>query len=223
MKLFINDKPVSIVKLDAPVHKDYDVVLKRDEDITSKKLLGDVLIYDAKAAQIDRLIKILENKKLKELWSITFAVRDKGLMKDYVKDNFKIIKAAGGIVRKGDKVLMIFRLGKWDLPKGKLNKHEDPAEGALREVEEECNIKVSLDKKIGSTWHSYIRKGKRILKKTYWYEMTCVSDDDMAPQTEEFIEEVVWMSNKEVKSALKNTYKSIEEIVKVYNKTPQSL
>ena len=70
---------------------------------------------------------------------------------------------------KGDQVLMIYRLGKWDLPKGKLKSDEDQAAGALREVEEETNIKLELGEELPSTWHSYAYKGNKMLKKTSWF------------------------------------------------------
>lgn len=54
----------------------------------------------------------------------------------------KFILAAGGLVKNTeDQWLLIFRLGKWDLPKGKLENGETPEAAALREVEEECGIK----------------------------------------------------------------------------------
>jgi ADP-ribose pyrophosphatase YjhB (NUDIX family) len=157
-------------------------------------------------------LRIIEFKKLKKLKAISFAVSDYETVVDFIKDQFKIIKASGGIVKKGDKVLMIFRLKKWDLPKGKLKKDEDSLKGAKREVEEECNIKVDVREKLCSTWHTYIRKDRRILKKTNWYIMNCADDSNMRPQLEEFIEEVKWMKKEDVQKALKNSYLSIEEV-----------
>jgi 8-oxo-(d)GTP phosphatase len=218
MKLFINDKLVKIVNLNSSTSGNYDVVIKGSEELVSKKLIGNVIVQNAETSQIERLFDLLEVKKLKKLQSISFAVSDKKMIKEFIKDHFKIIKAAGGIVQKDHQILMIYRLKKWDLPKGKLKKGEDPLLGARREVEEECNISVEVGKKLGSTWHSYIRKGKRILKKTDWFLMQCISDENMQPQTEEFIEEVRWMDKKEVKEATNGTYKSIEEIIRQYYK-----
>jgi 8-oxo-(d)GTP phosphatase len=219
MKLFINDKPVKVTKLDKEVNsKDFEVVLLSNDELLSKKLVGRVLVKNASNAQIDRLFKLLEVKKLKKLVSITFDVNDLEQTCEFIKDQFKIIKAGGGVVKKGDKILMIYRLKKWDLPKGKLKKNEDTKEGGKREVEEECNIKVAPGEKICSTWHSYIRQGKRILKKTDWFEMNCINDSSMKPQVKEFIEEVRWMDRKEVKKALGNSYKSIEQVFKKYFK-----
>jgi ADP-ribose pyrophosphatase YjhB (NUDIX family) len=213
MKIFVNDKPVKIISFEERnTVTGYDTILKGTDEITSKKLVGHVIIQNATTLQIERLLRILEFKKIKKLIAITFAVSDYETVKDFIKDQFKIIKASGGIVRKGDKVLMIFRLKKWDLPKGKLKKEEDSLKGAKREVEEECNIKVDVREKLCSTWHTYIRRDRRILKKTNWYIMNCSDDSNMRPQLEEFIEEVKWMKKDEVQKALKNSYLSIEEV-----------
>jgi ADP-ribose pyrophosphatase YjhB (NUDIX family) len=219
MKLFINDKPVKVKKLDGQFNpKDFNIILNGSDDILSKKMVGNVLVKNSSHSQLERLFKLLEIKKLKKLNSITFDVFDQEATEEFIKDQFKIIKAAGGIVRKGDKILMIYRLKKWDLPKGKLKKNEDNKEGAKREVEEECNIKVITKDKICSTWHSYIRMGKRILKKTDWFEMECLNDSNMKPQLKEDIEEVKWMDKKEARNVLSNSYKSIDQVFKKYFK-----
>lgn len=219
MKIFINDKPVKISSLHGQLNsKEYDVVLNSKDEINSRQLVGKVLVYGSTLDQLERFLKLTEVKKLKKLESITFQVQDKSAAKQFVKDHFKIIKASGGLVINGDKVLMIYRLKKWDLPKGKLKKKENLAEGAKREVEEECSIKVEVKDKIGNTWHSYTQKGKRILKRTTWYEMICLDDSTMKPQLKEFIEEVRWVDKKEVKDLLENSYKSIEQVFNKYSK-----
>jgi len=214
MKLFLNDKPVWIVQLGEQLDSSaYDAVLDGKNEIISKNLVGNVIIMGASPSHIDRLLKLLEVKKLKKLKEITFAVPDRKFAVEFVKDQFKIVKAAGGIVVKEDKILMIFRLKKWDLPKGKLRKKEDSEKGAKREVEEECNIKVEVKEKICKTWHTYVRKGRRILKKTTWYLMENVNDSMMRPQIEEYIEEVRSMHKKNFKKASKNYNRSIEEVL----------
>ena len=56
--------------------------------------------------------------------------------------HFKLVKAAGGLViNKSGEVLLIFRRGKWDLPKGKLDDNESLVECAVREVQEETGLK----------------------------------------------------------------------------------
>ena len=49
---------------------------------------------------------------------------------------FNIIKAGGGVVNNNkNQILFIYRLKRWDLPKGKLDKGETIRECAEREVE----------------------------------------------------------------------------------------
>lgn len=220
MKIFINDKPVNILKAEEIVNPSaYEVVVNGPEtDIAAIKLEDDVLIKDASASQIDAVMNFMKRRKLKKLESVTFTVNDHTSVKHFIKSRFNIIKAAGGVVQKDDKVLLIYRLKKWDLPKGKLDPGETVAEGALREVEEECNVKVKLGNKICSTWHTYTRNRKRILKKTTWYAMQCLEDENMKPQQEESIEEVRWMNAREVRQAMYNSYPSIRQVFQAYYK-----
>jgi 8-oxo-dGTP pyrophosphatase MutT (NUDIX family) len=225
MKLFINDIPITLIEnADFDQFEKYDVVYEGSKDkITSAGLIDDVLIHNATLAHIDLLLKQLAAKKLKKLDSISMTVSDLETAKEFVKSKFTIIKAGGGIVRKGDRHLLIYRIGKWDLPKGKLEKGEKPKVGAKREVEEECNIKVLLKDKICSTWHSYTRNGKNILKKTNWYLMDCVDDSQMKPQIEEDIEDVRWLQTRELNTALYNSYPSIRYVFKMYYQVMEKL
>lgn len=219
MNLFISDKPVLIRNFDDFKVEEYDTVVDGQEVLTTNKLIGNVLVENASVLNVERLIKILEIKKLKKVDKITFLVQDKKLVEQVIKDNFRIIKAGGGIVEKDDKVLMIFRLKKWDLPKGKLKKKESPKVGACREVEEECSIKVELKEKLCVTWHTYTRKGKKYLKKINWYTMSCLSDKNMQPQLEEDIQEVRWVDKKEALKLVNKSYKSISAVYEQYIET----
>jgi len=111
---------------------------------------------------------------------------------------------------------MIHRLGKWDLPKGKLERGETIEEGAVREVEEECGVKVKISDPLDETWHTYYRKKKLYIKKTYWYLMECLDDSDMCPQIEEDIEKVEWKTEKQAVKLLDKTYKNIQKVIKNY-------
>lgn len=221
MKIFVNDIPVNIIRADEVIDlTQYEEVIEGYAlmSIEDMKFKDDVLIRKASAEQIERLLKYMKGRKLKKLDSLTVTVNDHKSVKHFVKSKFKVIEAAGGVVRKDDKVLLIYRLGVWDLPKGKLEKKEAIAEGALREVEEECNISVALGEKICSTWHTYTHNGKRVLKKTTWYSMSCVDDSKMKPQIEEDIEETRWMNPREVRLAMYNSYPSIRHVFKEYYK-----
>ena len=218
MKLFVNSIPVRIQKLSKGFKiSDYDVIVNGgNKNIYVGMLIGDVLINDASIAQIDRIFRLMRRKRLQKLRSITFTVNDRESVKHFVKSRFKIIKAGGGIVRKNNSLLMIYRLNRWDLPKGKLEKDEYWEVGAKREVEEECNITVNMEGKICSTWHSYSLNGKNILKKTVWYAMSCVDDSEMNPQITEDIQAVEWKNDEALREALFNTYPSIRYVIQRY-------
>lgn len=217
MKLFVNDKYVHLIPADQFAGAGaYDLELSPEVPLSEVKLQGRVLIWNGNPAYIDALLMQMEVKKLKKLDHIDFVTERYDEVKNFVKDQFKIVKAAGGLVFKGEKMLMIYRLGVWDLPKGKLEKGEKTIEGALREVEEECAISVVADEKITSTWHTYVSDGRKILKKTTWYRMQCLSDAGMKPQTEEGIEDIRWMTRKEVDSALRHSYNSIRQVFASY-------
>lgn len=111
---------------------------------------------------------------------------------------YKIIEAAGGLVTNeanfNSNILVMFRRGSWDLPKGKIDEGETPEIAAVREVMEETGVQnICLGKKLGDTYHTYEQKGKRILKKTYWYAMT-TAHNALTPQTEEDIERLEWVN-----------------------------
>ena len=217
MNVFINDVPLIIKNFSDKVYKHkYDLVLGATDEFTSKDLVGDVLVRDATPAFLDRLLRIMEVKKLKKLDSLTMLVRKKKNLILHLKDQFKIAKAAGGLVVKDGQVLMIYRLGKWDLPKGKLKNDEDTVLGALREVEEETNIKLAIGEQLPSTWHSYAYKGNKMLKKTSWYVMQSLDDSLMKPQAEEYIEEVRWMEPHEALAKLDDSYASIALVMRHY-------
>lgn len=133
-----------------------------------------------------------------------------------ITDGIKTIFAAGGLVKNGKgKILFIHRHGKWDLPKGKVDEGEKMREAAVREVEEECGIKVDyLGKKIMSTYHTYQLKGKLVLKKTNWYEMGVNKVPKLVPQTEEDISQAVWFGKKDLPKVMENTYPLILDILK---------
>lgn len=136
--------------------------------------------------------------------------------------NFTIIQAAGGIVQNNDKdLLFIFRLGKWDLPKGKMEKGEQPEDCAVREVTEETGIQhLTIRKKTGETYHTYVEFGKHFLKVSHWYYMTCKDKQQPVAQQEENITEATWIKTKEIKVPMANTYPSIKDIMRKFFDEP---
>lgn len=130
---------------------------------------------------------------------------------------YSIIIAAGGIVRRNDEYLFIKRFGKWDIPKGKLEKSEDPQLGAIREIEEECGISNPvIEQFICETYHTYLEKNKSTLKKTYWYGLAYSGEEELIPQEEEGISKVKWFKKSKLDKIRSNTYESILEVMDTY-------
>ena len=131
-----------------------------------------------------------------------------------LNETFKMAPAAGGVVVKDGYFVAIVRNGIPDLPKGHIEKGESPEEAALREVEEETGIhNLKIVKMLPSTWHCYQVSEDWRLKRTYWYLMETSEDIRPKPQTEEGITEIKLIGNKEVGWFLKETFRSISEIL----------
>lgn len=220
MKIFVNDKPLELISYDElDPAKTYEHVYAQSDDLPSEvEWEEDVIFHEPSHDLVIRLLYLLRTRKMKKLDSVTLVTKDKKALKEFVKSRFLIVKAAGGIVSKKGKVLMIYRLGKWDFPKGKFDKGETPEACAKREVEEECNIKVKLGPHVVNTWHTYTQNRKSILKKTYWFAMDSFNDNTMKPQQEEGIEDIRWMSEADAKTALINSYPSMRHLFKQYLK-----
>ena len=196
----------------------YGLVVREFETIVPEVLVDDVLIMNASYEQVDSLLKLMTVKKFRKVHSIFISARKKRDLINYLKKKFRVVEAAGGVVEKEGKFLMIYRRKVWDLPKGKLDKGETITRCATREVEEETGVKVKIDKKVDAVWHTYIDRKKYILKKTHWYAMHCVSDKKMAPQKDEGIKKVEWMDMEEVRKALHGSYRSIRYVMQEYTK-----
>ncbi len=127
----------------------------------------------------------------------------------------KALTAAGGWVRNDHgQVLWIYRLGHWDLPKGKLETGENIEDCAVREVEEECGLTdIRLGKKLTETVHEYIQNGEHYRKTTHWYAMEVEGCPVLSPQTEEGIEWVRWVSEEEWSTEVARSYSTIQAVV----------
>lgn len=132
--------------------------------------------------------------------------------------NFTPVEAAGGIVQNDKKqLLFIYRLHKWDLPKGKVEKGEEFSTCAMREIEEETGVtNLTIRSKTGETYHTYNAYGKHFIKTTHWYYITCSSKQKLVPQKEEDIAAIQWINSKNIQEPLSNTYPSIKDIVSIF-------
>lgn len=112
----------------------------------------------------------------------------------------KNIDAGGGVVFRKNinnsvDVLLIYRNGVWDLPKGKIEKGETYEECARREVMEEVNAKElpRISQPLIHTFHTYEERKKEIHKTTYWFSMEFEHEQFFEPQLEEGITKVQWL------------------------------
>jgi 8-oxo-dGTP pyrophosphatase MutT (NUDIX family) len=188
-KVFVNDKPLFLTN---EIAKETDFQLFLLESIDIEQLI----------------VKMFQNKIQK---ASLYYPDEKAILKK-LKEKIPVCKAGGGLVynKKGD-VLFIFRNGKWDLPKGGIEKGEEIDETAMREVEEETGVgKLAINRKLQKTYHVFKRNGKYKLKVTHWFEMETDFVGIPKPQENEGIEKAVWLNPDEVKEALKNSFENIK-------------
>lgn len=193
----------------------YKVFINEKSIILSKSLIeSDKNIEFEGTYSIEMAIDLLENSKIN---NINIFGKDESEILESFYEIYDTIEAAGGIVEneKGQ-ILFIFRLGKWDLPKGKLEAGETIEEGALREVEEETGLtNVILGDEVGNTFHLYKNKNTHIIKKTYWYKMKYLGNEIPVPQTIEGITKVEWKEKDSIEKELfSNTFENIKIILK---------
>jgi 8-oxo-dGTP pyrophosphatase MutT (NUDIX family) len=199
-KIYINETPLTLMR-------ETDVIIGSN---TPENL---VARYPGNPKHLFGYIDMLE--KTRRLDSVTiYSAEYDQLVKDF-ESLYKIIEAAGGVVyQPSGKILAIFRRDFWDLPKGKIDPGESNEEAAVREVQEETGIQdVDLGDYITTTHHTYKTKSKkRILKRTYWFKMK-TSDTKLIPQTEEDIEQAIWIDTAELLEQDEPIYNNIREVL----------
>ncbi|MGQ8870083.1 NUDIX hydrolase [Myroides sp. TSA_177.3] len=191
-KVFVNDKPLFLTD---KIEKETDFQLFLLDSVDIDKII----------------IKYFQNKIDK---AFLYHPDEKAMMKR-LKEKIPVQKAGGGVVYNAEgKVLFIKRNGKWDLPKGGIEKYEEIADTAVREVEEETGVReLKVIKKLPKTYHIFKRNGKYRLKITSWFEMSTSYDGSLIGQAEEGIEEVVWFDKEQIKEAMSNSYENIKLLV----------
>ena len=197
-------------------HGKHRIYLSNDESHIAK-YEPDFVFKKPKEEQIKEALKV-SKKATKPLKILLLGNPDKILRK--VVSEFKYQLAAGGIVENSEgKILLMKRLGKWDLPKGKREKTETIEECAVREIEEETGAKgLSVQSSFAETYHTYYRNEKWIIKHTHWYLVSCENDSHLSPQHEEDIESVEWFEFDDLKLSELDTYPAIRRLLKLYKK-----
>ena len=195
-KVFVNEKKLTLSKYPEDIEKNL-----RFEGFATLEIAVD-LLENTSCPEMN-----VYGENIEEIWE------------DFTH-MFKVIEAAGGLVKnKNNELLFIRRMGKWDLPKGKIEKGESLEQAALREVEEETGLKeLILEEFLNNTFHIYTeRNGEKILKTTYWFKMTYVGNSQPIPQKEEGISEVSWKYEEMIKNeVIRMTFENIRLILDDY-------
>lgn len=171
------------------------------------------IIEISNAAEIESFVKQLSNI---QTGCYALVYKEFDFLKTNFFNQFHAIEAAGGVVLNQKKeLLFIFRRGKWDLPKGKLEAGESYEICAEREIEEETGVnQLKLIDKITNTYHIYEERGQTVLKTSHWFYFTTTFDGNTEPQTEEDISEIKWFSKNEYyKIPILNTFDAIKDVI----------
>jgi 8-oxo-dGTP pyrophosphatase MutT (NUDIX family) len=202
IKIYFSNKPLFLC--DA-VDKDIEPYLHHDDAI---------FIDELNSHTVKAMIHEMQLEKVHA--GVFFHADLEELKKSFIK-KFTLVKAAGGLVaNKNNEILLIFRRGSWDLPKGKLDKGEKLEECAIREVEEETMIKnIELLAPLTITYHTYHEGSRFILKESHWYSMKISDTQQGVPQTEEDIQEIKWVKKEELEPYFNKSFPSVADVLRL--------
>jgi len=199
-KIYFNNKPLFItnqltLELEEYLHHEETVFIDEFNLHTEK-----AMVHEMEAPQIH---------------SGVFLNEDVDAVLKAFKKKLVLVQAAGGLVHTNDnELLLIFRRGKWDLPKGKMDEGENLEACAVREVIEETGLSpVEIEQPLCVTYHTYHEFGKHILKESHWFLMKTPVKTDLIPQVEEDIEKCEWVTTVGLTSYMDNTHASIHDVV----------
>ena len=126
------------------------------------------------------------------------------------------IRAGSVITNHKNEILLIFRKGKWDLPKGKVSKKGKLLSVAINESIEETGLKkknLKLIKPLSKS--SSVKKDGIILD--YWFLLEYEGKKlELKPQTEEGISDYRWVSKKDIIKYYPYFRKYVCEVLRYY-------
>jgi ADP-ribose pyrophosphatase YjhB (NUDIX family) len=198
--IFFHDRPYFIVshftpEIAALTHTAGTIIINHPDHNLVAKTIRDMKLEGTRAV-------ILLTNEVEHFWQV-------------FQSHFTLITAGGGIVENDkNEVLFIFRRGKWDLPKGKLDEGETIEACSIREVKEETGLsEVSIIAFAGNTYHTYFEGKKHVLKTTVWFHMKAPGEQVLIPQTEEDIEKMEWLDRSRWDRPFQNTFPAIKAIL----------
>ena len=196
-KVFINERPLILADLHA---REFPGIGGHNLRPWAPDQLSEAVDFLHNDAESDGAL--IRSAALNDVWS-------------ELKLGYRYIRAAGGLVQNGEgDWLFIHREGKWDLPKGKLEKGEKKRKCAVREVREECGLKkLSIEYKLGNTYHVFPGRRGFVLKRTTWYLMTAPHVPVLKPQIEEGIQEARWVNEGSLDMQWNDTFNNIRDVL----------
>ncbi len=166
-------------------------------------------LFSLDGDSIMEAIQLLSKNKLKKAY--LYHPDGDRILKLFMHKIPVVVAGGGFVVNPKGKVLFIYRNGKWDLPKGKVDKGESIENAAIREVEEETGVKnLVIEKFLRTTYHVFKRNGEFRLKQTHWFLMSTDYDGKLVAEKGEGIKKVKWKGPGKAAKALKNSYKNIK-------------
>lgn len=203
-KIYINESPL---------------ILTQTSDLSDETVFERSLIhakYRGKPKMLLNYIELLEKNKHHE--GIIIQADDLSQLWRDFKSQYQYIKAGGGLViNQFGKVLLIFRRGVWDLPKGKQDPGETLAQTALREVKEETGLPdLRITEKFSNGYHCYLMSKQRTLKRTRWYLMQTQTPDKLILQKEEGIQDAAWFDPNQLPNLNMPMYNNIRDVLVRY-------
>lgn len=207
----VEDHSLNLVQMYKVFFNEQSLSIYSEQDILTS---ADYIVIDSDEQIKPIIIQFIEGDE-----DLNLVSKDPQLLFEHIKQSFKYVEAAGGLVTNADEeYLMIYRLGYWDLPKGKCHSNETGSSCAMREIVEECGLKsLKMHHHIIDTYHIYEHKEQMYLKKTSWYLFESLDpNEELIPQTEEDIEQVVWFDQDELEFALDETYPNITMVFEAH-------
>ncbi|MET0466215.1 MAG: NUDIX domain-containing protein [Chitinophagaceae bacterium] len=202
IKIYFNDKPLFLCDAIDPVIEPF---MHHDDAVFIDEL------------NVHTIKSMIHEMQLEKVHAGIFLHADLQELKEAFFRKFDVIQAGGGLIHnEKEETLLIFRRGKWDLPKGKLDDGETIEQCAVREVWEETGLQANLEAPLLITYHTYHQGTHFIIKESHWYSMKVTGENTLRPQTEEDIEEAKWVDDSSLSYYLPLAYPSIVDVLEAW-------
>jgi 8-oxo-dGTP pyrophosphatase MutT (NUDIX family) len=200
LKIYVQNKPLFLI---SEINNEVEEYMHRDDTIFMDNL---------GSSSVTTMLRKLESENY---YAGVILHTDLDELLATLKSYLTLIIAAGGLVHtKNNELLLIFRKGKWDLPKGKLDDGENLEECAVREIGEETGAtKLSIESPLHVTYHTYYERWAHILKESHWFLISAHEKSILKPQLQEDISECKWVSIDDLENYMDNTHASIIDVI----------